>query len=650
MNPSRDSGRRRLARRLLASSLLAVGVIAGTTVSANAATTATFSAGTLSVFGDSNNNSIVISRDAAGQILVNGGAISVVGGTPTVANTSLIQAFGLGGNDTISLSEVNGALPAANLFGGAGNDVLTGGSGADQLFGQGGNDTLLGKGGGDLLFGGSENDTITGGDADDQAFGQGGDDRMIWNPGDDTDLNEGGAGTDTVEVNGGNGAEQFTTTANGTRVRFDRVTPAPFSIDIGTSEKLVLNANGGDDQFSATGNLAALIGITVDGGNGNDTLLGGNGADFLLGGDGNDLVDGNQGDDTALLGAGDDTFRWDPGDGSDIVEGQDGRDTMAFNGANINENMEAAANGSRVRFTRNVGAITMDLNDVEAVNVKALGGADNLVVDDLSGTDLVDVSADLGGDDGAPDNVITNATNGGDVVTVSGTGPSAQVNGLPAAVSVTGANSANDRLTVNALAGDDVVDASGLAAGSILLTADGGDNDDVLIGGGGDDGELDNVITNATNGDDVASITGSGPNATVSGLAANVSVSGIVAGSDRLTVNGLQGDDVLDATALAANSALLTLAGGDGDDILLGGAGNDTLLGEAGDDVLIGGPGADTLDGGPGDNVVIDSFAAVRSASVVGRHWLRTHARTINGKTVLKVDGKQRTLPHARLV
>ena len=62
---------------------------------------------------------------------------------------------------------------------------------------------------------------------------------MIWNPGDDTDLNEGGDGTDTVEVNGGNGAEQFTATANGTRVRFDRVNPAPFSIDIGTSEKLV---------------------------------------------------------------------------------------------------------------------------------------------------------------------------------------------------------------------------------------------------------------------------------------------------------------------------------------------------------------------------------------------------------------------------
>ena len=147
------------------------------------------------------------------------------------------------------------------------------------------------------------------------------------------------------------------------------------------------------------------------------------------------------------------------------------------------------------------------------------------------------------------------------------------------------------------------------------------------------------------------SIAGSGPSATVSGLAANVSLSGAVAGSDRLTVNGLAGDDVLDATGLAADSALLTLDGGDGDDVLLGGAGNDTLLGGAGDDVLIGGPGSDTLDGGPGDNVVIDSLAAnaVRSASVVGKRWLATHARTINGKTVLRVGGKQRTLPRARL-
>ena len=46
-------------------------------------------------------------------------------------------------------------------------------------------------------------------------FGEAGNDRLIWNPGDGTDLFEGGDGSDTAEVNGGNGAEVFTVTANG---------------------------------------------------------------------------------------------------------------------------------------------------------------------------------------------------------------------------------------------------------------------------------------------------------------------------------------------------------------------------------------------------------------------------------------------------
>ena len=483
-----------------------------------------------------------------------------------MANTSLIQVFGQAGNDTLTLSEANGALPAANLFGGAGNDVLTGGSGNDQLFGQAGNDTLLGKGGNDLLFGGADNDTLTGGDADDQVFGEAGNDRMIWNPGDDTDLNEGGDGTDTVEVNGGNGAEQFTTTANGTRVRFDRINPAPFSIDIGTAENLVLNANGGDDSFSAAGNLAALIKLTVDGGTGNDTLNGGNGDDVLLGGDGNDAVDGNQGNDVGFLGAGDDTFRWDPGDGSDTVEGQAGADTMAFNGANINERMDVSANGGRVRFTRDVANIVMDLNDVETIAVKALGGADVLTVNDLSGTDVTSVATDL------------NAT------------------------------------------------------------------------AGGDDGAADNVIVDGTAGDDVAIVSGGGTAAQVSGLAARSTVTGAGVG-DRVTVAEGAGDDVGDASVMTAGPLQLTLDGGDGADILIGGAGNDTLLGGAGDDVLIGGPGQDILDGGTGNNVVLDSanLTAATSATRVTKGWVKAHARTVHGRTVLKLGGHARKLPKVSL-
>jgi Ca2+-binding RTX toxin-like protein len=419
----------RAVRWLTGGAVFAAIAVGASSLPASAATTASFNAGVLTVTGDSAANTITISRNAAGRILVNNGAIAVVGGTPTVANTSMVRVSGRAGNDVVSVNETNGPLPRVNLFGQTGNDTLTGGSGGDQLFGQAGNDMIIGRGGVDSLFGGGGNDTITGGDANDQAFGQGGDDRMIWNPGDDTDLNEGGADVDTVEIIGGTGVEAFTATANGARVRFDRVNPAPFSIDIGTTENLALNATGGDDSFTATGNLAGVIAITVDGGAGNDTLLGGNGADRLLGGDGNDSVDGNQGVDITVLGAGNDTFQWDPGDGSDTVEGQAGTDTMVFNGANVPENMDVSANGARVRFTRNIGNIVMDLDDVERIDVNALGEIDNVTVNDLTGTEVTDVRTNLagavGGDDGAADNVIVGATNDHDAITVTGQGPTA---------------------------------------------------------------------------------------------------------------------------------------------------------------------------------------------------------------------------------
>src|SRR4029079_18433576 len=116
--------------------------------------------------------------------------------------------------------------------------------------------------------------------------------------------------------------------------------------------------------------------LTIDGGNGNDTLAGGDGDDLLLGGNGDDSVDGNRGNDTAQLGSGNDRFQWDPGDGSDVVEGQSGRDDLAFNGSTIGEKIEVSANGSRTRLTRDVAAITMDFDGLEQVDVRALGGTD----------------------------------------------------------------------------------------------------------------------------------------------------------------------------------------------------------------------------------------------------------------------------------
>ena len=128
---------------------------------------------------------------------------------------------------------------------------------------------------------------------------------------------------------------------------------------------------------------------------GDDILVGGSGNELFVGGRGRDFVDGNGGADTAFLGDGNDTFVWDPGDGNDTVDGGFGFDTHVFNGAGGNEIFAATAVGGRVRFTRNTGSIVMDLNDIEALDVNALGGTDSVTINDLAGTGLTDVTVDL---------------------------------------------------------------------------------------------------------------------------------------------------------------------------------------------------------------------------------------------------------------
>ena len=142
----------------------------------------------LSETGDNGDNTITISRNAAGQIFVNGGAISIEASQPTLANTTEIDVFGGNGNDTISLDNVappaGQALPPAQLFGGNGNDTLIGGAGNDTLDGGAGNDTVVGGKGTDTAFLGAGNDTF------------------IWNPGDGNDVVEGGSGFDTLDFRG----------------------------------------------------------------------------------------------------------------------------------------------------------------------------------------------------------------------------------------------------------------------------------------------------------------------------------------------------------------------------------------------------------------------------------------------------------------
>src|SRR5262249_40838944 len=148
---------------------------------------------------------------------------------------------------------------------------------------------------------------------------------------------------------------------------------------VANTQLIFLNGGAGNDNLSLNEANGALPAASISGGDGDDVLTGGSGSD---------LISGGTGSDTAFLGAGDGTFAWNPGDGSDVVEGQGGRDTLVFNGSDAAEKFDLSANGTRARFTRDVGNVTMDLGGVEEIDLNALGGADTVTVNDQATTGL----------------------------------------------------------------------------------------------------------------------------------------------------------------------------------------------------------------------------------------------------------------------
>lgn len=527
--------------------------------------------GLLTIVADAAHNVINVVNDGTGNIVVNGGAIPIVGGPATTANTLLIQVLGSPADDQITIA--NG-LPPAHLFGGEGNDTLIGGSGSDMLVGGPGSDTLIGGQGNDQLFPdgndtviwnpGSGSDIIQGSGTNNtlvmncanigenitlSANGSrllltrdvasivldvagvqtvnintlGGADNVVVNNLAGTEVTQlnidlagvlgttnGDAAPDTVTINGTPGPDTFNIAANGAAVEVtgpgalvrvinaelandrivisgiggDRVnvngTDGPDTMQVVTSPvagyarvfvsgftapidvngalTLAINGLGGPDLITAGNGIAALgIGLILDGGDGDDTIMGGDASETIIGGPGNDVVSGGRGNDLILLGDGDNTFTWNPGDGSDTVEGGSGNNTLIFNGANVGEQIALSANGSRLRLTRDVAGIVMDVNGMQTINLKVLGGADNVTINPLDGTGVTQVNIDLagsgGGGDGSSDTVTVNGTAAPDFINITGFAGMVQVTGLAAQVQIAHPEPASDTLVVNGLGG-----------------------------------------------------------------------------------------------------------------------------------------------------------------------------------------------------
>ncbi|MBD2327005.1 calcium-binding protein [Alkalinema sp. FACHB-956] len=269
---------------------------------------------------------------------------------------------------------------------------------------------------------------------------------------------------------------------------------------------------GGNDTITIDESKGALPTARIFGGLGDDIIKGGSAIDYLYGEAGNDFIDGNGGNDFAFLGAGDDVFQWDPGDGSDFVEGGLGLDTMIFNGSNGDEIFDFSANGDRLRFFRNLGNIVMDTNDIERVDVNALGGADTITINNLATTDVKDIRLNLGASignalgDSKLDSIIINGTNATDTIDLTSNNSGHLITGLAAAVQINGAET-TDKLTVNGLGGNDTLRATTLRSDLIQFTADGGDGDDTILGGVGVDilfGGLGNDFIDGNRGNDIA--------------------------------------------------------------------------------------------------------------------------------------------------
>jgi Ca2+-binding RTX toxin-like protein len=235
-----------------------------------------------------------VNAGPAGHVIFNRTSLNPAPFKVDMTNTEKLDLNMNGGDDSVTS---DGAIAPFSLDveGGDGLDTIDGGDGAD------------------VLSGGNDNDRITPDDnpagTRDIARGDAGNDTIVWNGGDDDDINDGGDGEDTSVVNGATAAERFTIKPSATagRVQFDRTSqnPAPFNVDIGTTEHLQLNANAGDDVIKGFAGLSGLIETELNGEDDDDIIRGTDSEDRINGGKGEDIVNSvDRAEDLVDCGAG----------------------------------------------------------------------------------------------------------------------------------------------------------------------------------------------------------------------------------------------------------------------------------------------------------------------------------------------------------
>jgi Ca2+-binding RTX toxin-like protein len=467
---------------------------------------------------------------------------------------------------------------------------------------------------------------------------------------------DGKGGTDALIINGTTVADTFNSTAITVKLN-------AYTLDMVSIENLTMNGLAGDDIIKATGQRA----VTIDGGDGNDTLYGGPLGDIITGGNGNDYINGGSGNDTLSGQAGDDTLV--DGEGNDFLFGGLGNDIFLFqepNSVQTDYVDEQIGGIDTFSFAQSLSPVTVNLwNDAamatqggRIVKARVAGGAakfeniigtngnDTLVgngaANRIDGRDGNDILEGRGGNDkyifsdttaGQVDTIREVSGGGSDTLDFS-SGSTGVVVDLTSdsSLAVQGPRTIRMYATGQSAFIENVIGSKGddiLHGNAAANSIEGYDGDDLLDGRGGNDtyvfravqgtkAEIDTIKEVAGGGNDTLDF--SGITSAAIGVTIDLRSTTTNIGSHlRRTIN----------VAAAGQAAFLeNISGGNGNDLFIGNAAANVLLGGWGRDILIGMGGTDTIKGGVDDDIVIGGTTNLTLAKLqqVQAEWVRTDA------------------------
>jgi Ca2+-binding RTX toxin-like protein len=579
---------------------------------AQAAVVSTVSADTLHITGDVAADAITLrlAPGAPGTLQVDTQSADFAFDRTTFSRISVRSGAG---DDDVRVDEANGAFTdaeATTIESGAGADLVLGGRGAE------------------VIASGDDGDLVFAAEGDDSLVLGGGDDTAIQSSNDGFDSFDGQSGSDVLQTAGTAESEEFTVQGVGSGARISR--DVGFArADMTAIETILLNAAGGPDlvdvgDLSGSGvtRLDADLGLN-DGARDTVFTAGRSAAD--------DISVSALGDTPRILGL--------PGEVR--LENAQPSDRLTVQAGNGTDKLTAIGNvGALIGLTLEGNELQDQLTGGSG-NETLRGGPDADILRGNAGNDVVQ-------GDGGPDHVVWNRLADGSDTIDGGT--------------------EQDRIRVPSSAADDTFEVSallthvrlkaepgvqsdltslevidlGAATGADKITVNdlsGTDTIGVVVDLGPADLKVDSVTISGTQGADSIKTTATSFSHDITGLPATVFLTGAEPG-DRLTINGGDGEDTIDAGQMSKDKLQPFLNGGAAKDVIAGSPGQDEVTGGPGDDVIFlrdgldtaiwqAGDGSDILEGGAGTDFLRMNGSGANERFVVS---------PIGGRTILTRD------------